>query len=306
MFVEGKGKWTIDPDIVKRLTGASTGEISEIVDLDRAQQAFLRALATYTDEESPVAAKVRELAEVQTPESKFDTKTFAERIVKRLADGGWIEAEKATGGRGAKSGRVTPTEKFQTTIDKPLMDTVLGQTHLLDPVSLRKPLPELLAAVADEKNNTSHARGLALEGVCIQVVRMLGLRFLGWRLRGDHTAGAEVDLVAETINPPYQLVQLQSKASAITGREWVDREVGVAQTLKSSVILFVSAKDIGEAARRAAAAHMQESNIAILFVNGTDLKGGAAGVAAGFAREWGYVRSIKARRGQERAQSMTE
>ncbi|WP_139186695.1 hypothetical protein [Arthrobacter crystallopoietes] len=305
VFVAGKGQWTIDSAVVKKLTGASTAEISEIVDLNKPQQAFLRALATYTDEKSPVASKVRLLAEVQTPGIRFDTKTFAERVVRRLADDGWIEAEKATPGRGAKSGRVTPTEKFREIISQPLMDTVLEQTHLLDPVSLRRPLRDLLAVVNGEKNETNHARGLALEGVCIQIVRMIGARFLGWRLRSDQTAGAEVDLVAEASNDPYLLIQLQSKASAINGREIIDREVGVAQSLKSNVILFVSAKNVGGAARRAAAAYMQETSLAVLFLDGTDISGGAAAVAAGIAREWGHVRLIKAKRGQERTRAMT-
>jgi hypothetical protein len=306
VFVAGKGHWTIDSAVVKKLTGASTAEISEIVDLTKSQQAFLRALATYTDEESPVASKVRSLAEVQNPGIRFDTKTFADRVVRRLADDGWVEAEKATRGRGAKPYRVTPTEKFREIISEPLMNTVLEQTHLLDPASLRRPLRELLTVVNDEKNETNHARGLALEGVCIQIVRMLGARFLGWRLRGDQTAGAEVDLVAETSNDPYLLIQLQSKASAISGREIIDREVGVAQSLKCNVILFVSAKNVGGAARRAAATYMQETNLAVLFLEGTDLRGGAAAVAAGIAREWSHVRLIKAKRGRERTRAMTE
>ncbi|WP_146072547.1 hypothetical protein [Arthrobacter sp. 4R501] len=306
VFIAGKGQWMIDSAVVKKLTGASTVEISEIADLSKQQQAFLRALATYTDEESPMASKVRSLAEGQTPDVRFDTKTFAERVVRSLADAGWIELEKATGGRGAKSGRVTPTEKFREIISEPLMNTVLEQTHLLDPASLRRPLRDLLTVVNDVKNATNHTRGLALEGVCVQVIRMIGARFLGWRLRGDQTAGAEVDLVAETSNNPYLLIQLQSKASAINGREIIDREVGVAQSLKSNVILFVSAKNVGEAARRAAAVYMQETSLAVLFLNGTDLSGGAAGVAAGIEREWDHVRLIKAERGQERTRAMTE
>ncbi|MCI9872785.1 hypothetical protein [Arthrobacter humicola] len=306
VFIAGKGLWTIDSAVVKKLTGASTAEISEIVDLTKPQQAFLRALATYTDEESPMASKVRSLAEGQAPAIRFDTKTFAERVVKSLAEDGWIEVEKATGGRGAKSSRVTPTEKFRKTISEPLMNTVLEQTHFPDPASLRRPLRDLLTVVNDVKNETNHARGLALEGVCIQVIRMIGARFLDWRLRGKETSGAEVDLVAETSNDPYLLIQLQSKASAINGREIIDREVGVAQSLKSNVILFVSAKNVGKAARRAAAVYMQETSLAVLFLDETDLSGGAAAVAAGIAREWDHVRQIKGKRGQERTRAMTE
>lgn len=297
-------RWTINPAAVKRLTGASTAEISEIVDLDERQQAFLRALATITDEESPVASKVRALAELQAPDVIFDTKTFAAAILEPLRAAGWIDVERATSGRGAKSPRITPTRRFNEVISEPLMTAVLEQTHLQDPVALRRPLTDLLDVVAD-LTNTSHARGMALEGVCIQLVRMLGGKFVGWRVRGDITSGAEVDVVAESVNPPYQLIQLQSKASAILGREIVDREVGIAQTLKSNVILFVSAQKIGDAARHAAAAYMQETNLALLFLDGADVRGGAATIAAAMEREWSRVRSIKSKRGQERTRSVT-
>ena len=298
-------KWELNQDVLRELTGASTADISEIVDLDESLQAFLRALATVTDSEPPVASQVRALAELQTPTAVFDTKTFAASVLGRLEDKGWIEVGRATSGRGAKSPRVTPTGRFEKIISEPLLTTVLEQTHLEDPASLRRPLSELLDIVAD-LNNTSHARGLALEGVCIQVIRLLGARFVGWRVRADITSGAEVDVVAESLNAPYQLIQVQSKASAITGREIVDREVGIAQTLKSNVVLYVSAQKIGDAARRAAAAYMQETNLALLFLDGADIRGGAAALSVAMGREWGRVRSIKAARGHERTRSVAE
>ena len=184
------------------------------------------------------------------------------------------------------------------------METILEQTHLQDPAPLRRPLAELLDVVDTETNN--HRRGVALEGVCIQVLRLLGYRFIGWRVRGDQTAGAEVDIVGETIYSPYQLVQMQSKASDITGREMVDREVGVAVRLKSNIILFVTAKAVVPAARRSAAAHMQESNIAILFIEGDDIRGGVAGITAAVEREWNRVRAVRSKRGQERTRALGE
>lgn len=298
-------KWDIDAAAVKRLTGAAPDEISDLVALPRDQQALLRALATTTDVPPIDGNKLRNLAEVQTPGLIISIKQFAPITLKRLEAEGWITVTKVTGGRGAKPHQVQPTQNFIDTISEPLMDAVLDQVHLMDPASLRKPLNDLLDIV-DDMAKSNHARGLALEGVCIQVVRMLGARFMAWRLRGDQTSGAEVDVVAETLDNPYLLYQIQSKASAINGREIIDREVGVAGALKSNVILFVSAQKVGPAARRAAASHMQESNLAILFLDGKDLRGGIAGIAAGIAREWGFVRLISSRRNHQRAQSFEE
>jgi hypothetical protein len=296
--------WTIDSAVLKRLTGASTDEISELVALPAQQQAILRAIATVTETPPHLGSKLRELAEVQSPGVVFHTKPFAAGVLGRLETDGWITVTKATDGRGAKSQVVKPTQRFKEVISEPLMNTVLEQVHLQDPASLRRPLSDLLDVVDSVQSN--HKRGLALEGVCIQIVRLLGARFLGWRLRGDQTGGAEVDVVAETLGAPYLLIQLQSKASAITGREIVDREVGVAAALKSNVILFVTAKNVGPAARKAAATHMQESGIAILFLKGTDLRGGMAGITAAMRREWQIVRAIRSKRGQQRTQSFDE
>lgn len=297
--------WTIDNGALKKLIGATADEISELVALPPTQQAFLRAMATVTDPPPLDGAKIRQLAELQTPGVVIDVKTFAPVTLKRLEAAGWITVTKSTGGRGAKPHQVVPTQRFKDVVSEPLMNAVVEQAHLQDPASLRKPLPDLLAVVNDDKRS-NHDRGLALEGVCIQVARLAGARFLGWRLRGDETNGAEVDVVAESIHPPYQLIQIQSKASAINGREIVDREVGVSAALKSNVLLFVSAKKIGPAARKAAAAHMQESSLSILFLDGDDLKGASAGAGLGaaLAREWERVRIVRSRRGQERARSL--
>jgi hypothetical protein len=186
-----------------------------------------------------------------------------------------------------------------------LLDAVVQQTHLLDPVSLRRPIAELLVTVRDS-TLSNHERGLALEGVCIQIVRLLGARFIDWRRRGDETAGAEVDVVAELVDGRYQLLQVQSKASRIGGREVVDREVGVAATLKSNVILFVSAQEVSDAARRAAATHMQESGLAILILDGTDLDALATGAEAArmIEREWQRVTAVRSARSRQRAETL--
>lgn len=301
------GTWNIDSTVLKSLVGASTKEISELVALPPQQQAFLRAMATLSDPPPYDGAAVRRLAESQSPEVDFDTKAFANAVLGRLETGGWITVTKTTDGRGGKSQAVTPTQRFREVVAEPLLEAVVEQVHLQDPASLRRPLPDLLAVV-DDSARTNQERGMALEGVCIQVVRLAGMRFLGWRVRGDDTMGAEVDVVADTAGAPYLIVQVQSKASAITGREIIDREVGVSAALKSNVILFVTAKTVGPAARKAAAMHMQESALSILFLEGADLRRATGGtnIGAALAREWERVRDIRSRRGQERTASISK
>lgn len=296
--------WEIDDSVLRHLIGAGVSEISEIAGLPLSHRAFLLALASMTGEQPYAAADVRRLAEVRAEGVQYDTKTFAKSVVGQLESDGWLAYSKATQGRGGKSHTIVTTQKFDDTLREPLLKVLVSQTHLQDPVSLRKPISELNKIVRDQ-SRTSHERGLALEGVCIQIVRLLGARFVGWRRRGDETSGAEVDVVAEFADGPYMLLQIQSKASPISQRDVIDREVGVASGLKSNVILLISAQKVSPAARRAAAAHMQDSPIAILFLDGTDLTKIETGseVAQMLGREWNRVASIRSPRSRERAQS---
>lgn len=297
--------WEIQDAALRHVTGSGMAEITELAALPTRHRAFLLALATMTGSAPYGAADVRRLAEMQTPDARFDTKAFAKDVLEKLEVLGWMAVGKTTGGRGAKSHVVTPSTRFISTVREPLLAALVQQTHLQDPISLRRPISELLTVVRDASLG-NHERGLALEGVCIQLVRLLGARFLDWRRRGDETQGAEVDVVAELVDGRYQVVQIQSKASRISGRDVVDREVGVAAGLKSNIILLVSAQDVSDAARRAAATHMQESGLAILFLDGSDLERIESGAEVGrmMAREWRRVMSVRSPRSRQRTAAL--
>ncbi len=297
--------WNIDDQTLQSLIGTTSGQISELAALPLTHRAILLALSTMSGSPPYNAATVRRLAETQTPCAVFNTKTFAHDVLGRLQETGWLTVAKTTEGRGAKSHIVTPSEQFKRVISEPLAAALVRQTHLQDPASLRRPVKELLAAVR-RSSSTNHERGLALEGVCIQLVWLIGASFVGWRRRGDETQGAEVDVIAEFTSGRYMLIQIQSKASRIASRDIVDREVGVATGLKSDVLLFVSAGDIGPAARRAAATHMQESGIAILFLDGRDLERMETGaeISGLLDREWRAVAAVRSPQIQRRVAAL--
>jgi hypothetical protein len=297
--------WEIQDPALRHIGGAGIADITELAALHVRHRAFLLALATVTGGPPYNAADIRRLAEVQTQEVRFETKSFAKDVLERLEKEGWVVVGKTTGGRGAKSHEVTPTKRFVEVVRVPLATALVQQTHLQDPASLRRPIRDLLKDVRNT-NLSNHKRGLALEGVCIQLVRLLGARFVDWRRRGDETQGAEVDVVAELVRGQYQLIQLQSKASKISGRDVVDREVGVAAGLKSNVLLLVSAREVSDAARRAAASHMQESGLAILFLDGSDLERLEAGgeMARLMEREWRRVTAVRSPRSRQRTANL--
>ncbi len=238
--------------------------------------------------------QVVQLARQQTPGAKFDLKQVPKAVLSPLEKMGWLTTTKTTSGRGAKAHALVPTPKFEASISLPLADALAEQAHLADPADLRRPLADLLSEVR-KATLSSHQRGRALEGVSIQVLRLMGARFLFWRRRAPDTAGAEVDIVADISNGRYLVVQIQSKASAITTRDVVDREVGVATSLRSNVLLFVSAKRVGPSARAAADNYMRNTNLSILFIEGADLDSveGGAELAPILEREYRRVRTMR-------------
>lgn len=289
-----KNRWEVDDDALETVLGIRSATLEALADLPLTHRAFLRAMATMSGPSPYNSQQVVQLARQQTPEATFDLKQVPKVVLKPLEEAGWLTVTKTTGGRGAKAHLVTPTATFEAVISVPLANALAEQAHLADPADLRRPFAELLDEVRDS-TLSSYQRGRALEGVSIQVLRLMGARFLFWRRRASDTAGAEVDVVGELANGRYLVVQIQSKASAITTRDVVDREVGVATTLRSNVVLFISAKRVGSSARNAADNYMRNTNLSIVFIDGEDLdsvKSGAE-LAPILAREYRRVRSMR-------------
>ncbi|MGH2764964.1 MAG: restriction endonuclease [Actinomycetota bacterium] len=153
-----------------------------------------------------------------------------------------------------------------------------------------------MAEVRDDSLSTDR-RGKALEGVALQLARALGLRFVAWRRRAHETGGAEVDLIAAQANGRFAIWQIQCKVGSIRSRDVVDREVGVAQPLKSNVILFVTAGTVGEAVRDAAETHMKATGLNIIFLDGDDLDTVTAGRSPAQAVDREFARVAKVRTG---------
>lgn len=190
---------------------------------------------------------------------------------------------------------MSPTKKFLDEVKAPLADALVEQVTVAEPAMLRKPLAELLETVRTEE--ATYTRGVALEGVAIAVLRLMGARFRTWRKNPSETGQAEVDLTADFVNGRYQVLQVQCKVSPIKTREVVDREVGVMLTVLANTILFISARDVGAAARRAADEYMRINAVSIIFLDGSDLDALAEGgsIARPLGREFRHVEAIKTR-----------
>ena len=264
--------WQIDVFRLKEILGTDPQDFAALADLSPQQRAFLRALSNTGTQADQAADGVRDLAESVYGVS-LPRKSFAGQILKPLEDAGWIRVVKTTTGRGAKSALVAPSDRVQTEIIDPLLEQLSGSidAKLLD--LLRKPLADILKEL--DSTNT-YTAGLALEALAFRLMRLLDMTYLDTRLRAEETGGAEVDLIFESARLVFSRWQIQcknyKKSGASVRVDDVAKEVGLTHMLKSNVIVVVTTGSIGAEARKYSNHIMRQSNLAIVLLDGQDLK----------------------------------
>ena len=126
--------------------------------------------------------------------------------------------------------------------------------------------------VKELKAKDKHKRGLALEALALQLMRLIDLGYVATRLRGEATGGAEVDVIFESSRLVFSRWQVQCKNSRSVSLDDVAKEVGLTHLLKSNVIVMVTTGKIGAEARKYANKIMEESNLCVPMVDGEDIK----------------------------------
>jgi hypothetical protein len=182
-----------------------------------------------------------------------------------LEEAGYIKWEHRDG----KSNRVEPTDKFRADVLKPLLADVAQRTGVPRAV-LRQSFDEILEQMDADP---THEKGVALETLAVKLGRILGLDFVGWRVRGEATNGSEVDVVMDDVGKAFTRWQVQCKNTQNAIRtKHVAREVGIARTLQTNVVLMIARGGVSSDARQFATQLMQHENISIIFLEGDDLE----------------------------------
>jgi hypothetical protein len=122
-------------------------------------------------------------------------------------------------------------------------------------------------------SDSKYEKGVAMETLAVKLGRMLGLKFVGWRVRGRETGGSEVDVVMDQIGLTYSRIQIQCKNIKGSLRtKHVAREVGISRILQTNTILMVARGGVTTDARRFANRIMHEENMAIVFLEVDDIE----------------------------------
>jgi site-specific DNA-methyltransferase (cytosine-N4-specific) len=260
--------WRADPERLKWLLGnVDPEDIDEYAQLTPEQRAFAVAFARLNVDEAlsnRVAAYAHDLFGVDYPEGGLPQSTlFA------LQDVGLIICQKTTSGQGAKPYVVKPTEKLRNKYLEPIFNAIESSAGIQYRKLIRMPYLTILKGLDDDNK---HRKGLALEALAFYLGRLIGLDFVKWRLRSAETGGAELDVIMEGASLIFSRWQIQCKNSTQAKLDDIAKELGLAQVIRTNVIMIVTTGHIGNKARLFAEQTMRDTNYQVILVDHTHLQ----------------------------------
>lgn len=262
----GAELWTPNDARIETLMGVTAKDIEQWSDLTQAQYDFARAFALMGCDEA-TSSSVRDSAKALY-NTEFPEGGLPQSILHRLEEVGLLTWKKTTSGRGAKAHKVFATEKLRGEFFEPILKQIantMGQGYKqLSCMSLAR-------IVEDLNSSKNHTKGVALEALAFYFCRRLDLSFVKWRLRSNSTGGAEVDMIVEGTRILFRRWQIQCKNTTTISTDVLAKEVGVATTIRSNVILLITTGEIGNAARGFAKKVMEKTEIYVIMMSGKDL-----------------------------------
>lgn len=229
------GWYALQEGRLKELTGVDLGAIREASRLDAASLAILEQLAL-SPEHASTTGEVVKLLRPRT-DLRIDVAGFKKAHLDPLAASGFIEIEKATGGRGGAATRIKGTDLFRADIVQRLLDDIRQYGITIAAPDLEVPFSTLVGQLRD-RSLTRDQRGRALEVFALRLLRRLGLTNV--RMRARPTGAEEIDATAEGFAPMHARWQVQCKNSRSLDVDHAAKEVGVAVRNRSTVIVLLT------------------------------------------------------------------
>lgn len=266
----GAGAWRPDPAVKEGLVGMSDDTIAALAALTPEQVAFAKALARRNPDDWTPAAELRDLAEAAEG-VRIGRGSLPNEVLRPLEEAGLIEYR--TGGTsGGKTSELRTTEAFQAEVLEPFLERTLKD---LDPAvtAYYRTRPADIFASLDSRD--TYEKGHALEAFAVMVMRLLGLRFVGWRRRAEETGYSEVDVLMAGLFgavPTTWQVQCKNTPSGQIRLEDVAKEVGLIPLTRATHILVLANAPFTRDARRYADAIMQNSSVTIFLLDREDFE----------------------------------
>jgi hypothetical protein len=253
--------WNIDEGRFKSVLAVGDDELAALTHLTPEQRAVLKTLAevgTAVD-----SSKLRQAAENAYSVS-LNEKTFP-KVLNPLVAQGFISFTAA----GGKSAPVTPLPRLLKDVTVPLIDQYGKGLPPKLRTLLRRPLPDIVIAL---DSTSGYEKGLALEALGFKIMRSIGLDYRDTRFRPHAGGRFEVDLLFDSKRLAYSRWQIQCKNTSTVDLDDVAKEVGLVYRLLSNVIVILTRGRVGNEARRYAVDVMQKTGLAIVLIDGDDVK----------------------------------
>ncbi len=264
--VFSKSGYFVNEDKLNEILGGND-DMTKLRMLTKEQRYFLLALLNTGVKDYQSAAQITRLA-TTTYGVAYPEKSLPKAVLNDIEAAGYIEVQRATTGRGAKSHLCRPTEKACKEIMEPLIDQLREQTDPRLIEMLTKSIPDILR---DINSPNTYTKGIALEALAFKLLRILGLDHLATRVRAEATGGNEVDLLFQSGRLLYSRWQVQCKNASSVSIDHVAREVGLTQILYSNVIVLITTGTVSPKAKNYADHIMKNSNLNIVFVDKDDI-----------------------------------
>jgi len=265
--------WNVNDEKYAEMMGIATQTINALKDLTSAQIAFLRAmLALNIQDFTNYTTVVKHAETLYSGQVLFNWKMLDKEILQPLEKALLVEVRRAAkssdGARGGKPADIKPTQKFESEVAIPMLESLFKNAGLKDLRKIRSiPLSKLVADI--KQNNDIHLKGEALEILAIRFCQLLDLEFMGWRETDERvSAGGEVDGMMHSSRLIYSRWQIQCKATDKITYETIAKEFGVAAVSLASVILIVSTGEMTPGAEKYRAHITQKTPLNLIIIDG--------------------------------------
>lgn len=267
---QGKSSLVADETVMKAALGISASERSGFAELTLAQQIFAHVLRRLAEGNRGAELPAKQVIDecLRDNRSRFDEDQIRAKVVKPLADAGWIEICEgpASSGRGGKSGQIKPSAKLMSIP----IEVILPDFEQVVPADLRAKIDLSRDEVRRLlESRDTYEKGLGLELLALKMILDIGLEPRAFRLRSRDTAHAEVDLTAEGKNLLFSRWNFQCKciANKVSLGD-VAKEVGLAIYSKAHVVVVVTTSDFSSEALAYAREVTATTHLQFLLVTG--------------------------------------
>ena len=258
--------WDVNASAKMRILDLDDDQILTLAGLTPAQAAFVEGLCVLRPEGWISASEVRDWAEKFRGVS-IGRGSLPKEVLEVLRASDLIEYQ--TGGtRGGKASKMRVTKKFDRDVLGPFVTRTISDLDASVSAYYKKRPEDIYAGL---ESQDSHIKGQALEAFAIYVMRLMGLRFVGWRKRTE----AEVDALLEGILGPVATrwqVQCKNTPGNTVRLEDVAKEVGLLPLTRATHILFVANASFSEDARAYARKVMTATPVGMYLLDREDFQ----------------------------------